>query len=716
MNFPLFGEEGADAFDVLDLRTAQNYSWSSSGSSENTFVREVWSRDLQRDMHHPYTRSRYHHLYVNGQYFGLFQTQERVEEFYAETYLGGNEDDYDIVKSGLRETGGPTEISEGTEDAWRAVFDLGQDLWDNPTANADNYFTLQGLNPDGTRNPSLPVLLDVDNLIDWMIGIAFTGNRDSGLSDFIGNNVGNNWFGIRNRETMDQGFVFFAHDAEHSLGAAGTDLNDRTGPFFTDNQDDFAYSNPQYLHQDLMASPEYRLRFADRIRKHFFSDGALTEQNNLDRLNARVAVVDSVIIAEAARWGDAKVDPPRDKFDWQNEINTIINGFFPIRNSLVLDQFENDDLWFDDLIAPSMFPLGGSIPAGSSVFIIGTSDFYFTTDGSDPRLPGGAINPNATLYTEPVELNADTNLRARGYDAGDWSPLTEAQFTMSGIPAFASALQVTEVHYNPLPPTPSELALAPGTTAGDYEFIEFTNVSPITLDLGGVEIVEGIDFTFSQQSLAPGQSVVVASNPTAFQARYGSGANVVGPFFNSLSNGGELLQIDAADGSLLQAFTYSDDDDWPTYPDGYGQSLWVIDPAGDYNDPLNWLPSKDIHGSPGVRETPQASNADLRITEIHYNPGTAGSEFVEFTNYGSSAIDLTPFEVIEGIQIDFDASPLIFLSPGESAVVVGDLTEFENYLWFGTSRHRHVHIQPLQWGRTTDRGRWPAGCAARFCL
>ena len=61
-------------------------------------VREVFSRDTQRDMNQPYTRSRYYHLYLNGMYWGLFQSQERSEARYAESYFGGSEEEYDVVK------------------------------------------------------------------------------------------------------------------------------------------------------------------------------------------------------------------------------------------------------------------------------------------------------------------------------------------------------------------------------------------------------------------------------------------------------------------------------------------------------------------------------------------------------------------------------------------------------------------------------------------
>ena len=94
LRYPLFGDEGAEEFEGVDLRTSQNYSWSyegGNGDSHDTFVREVFSRDTQRDMGQPYTRSRYYHLYINGHYWGLFQTQERPEASYAAIVFRGRQ-------------------------------------------------------------------------------------------------------------------------------------------------------------------------------------------------------------------------------------------------------------------------------------------------------------------------------------------------------------------------------------------------------------------------------------------------------------------------------------------------------------------------------------------------------------------------------------------------------------------------------------------------
>jgi hypothetical protein len=436
LEYPLFGDEGVDEFDVLDLRTSQNYAWSSEGSTENTFEREVFGRDLQRDLGLPYTRSRYHHLYINGEYWGLFQTQERVEEFFAESYFGGQEEDYDVIVAGNNYT---TEVSAGNNAAWRQLFSYAQSLATLPTANADLYWTMQGLNPDGTRNASLPVLLDVDALIDYMLIIFYTGGFDSGLSRFLQDNAPNNWFGVYNRVTADRGFQYFIHDNEHSLGTGGTGVGiDRTGPFNKGNQNSYAHSNPQYLHQDLMEHPEYKQRFIDHVQEHFFNGGAMMPDSSIARLTERATQSEPAIIAEAARWGDSKVNPPRNKGHWQSQINYLKNNYFPSRGNIVLNQLRADGLHVS-FAAPAFSQHGGVVPSGYQLSIAaGVESVYYTTDGvTDPRAIGGEVNqsPQVQHYTGPISITQTTTVKARVRNAsGQWSGLVEATFAVVPLP------------------------------------------------------------------------------------------------------------------------------------------------------------------------------------------------------------------------------------------------------------------------------------------
>jgi len=123
----------------------------------------------------------------------------------------------------------------------------------------------QGLNVDGTRNPNYEVLLDVDNVIDYMTLSIFGGNRDGpiGMYSNPANTGLNNFFTIRDR-TGETGFQFYMHDSEHTLRSV---TEDRIGPFNHSNFDNANYFNPQTLHQKLMANEEYRIAFADNVQE-----------------------------------------------------------------------------------------------------------------------------------------------------------------------------------------------------------------------------------------------------------------------------------------------------------------------------------------------------------------------------------------------------------------------------------------------------------------
>ena len=398
LDYPLFGTEGASEFSKIDFATAQNYSWSFEGNNNNynTFLRDVFSRDAQREMGDPYTRSRYCHLYIDGVYWGLYYTQERPEADYAATYFGGSSDDYDVIKVD-RDNNYYIYATNGDMDAWRRVYQLcGEDgvkQWGGATN--DVYQQLLGCNPDGSRNPGYEVYLDIDNLIDYMLCSMFTADPDGPVSEFLGDGKPNNLYMVRDRNGFT-GFKFFRHDAEHTLGSHTRDPNEsRLGPYAAGQT--FETFNPFRVHQDLAVCSDYRARFADRVYKMMFNGGPFTTQPCLNRIKARRDQMDTAIIAESARWGDAKREPARNRIDdWLPEVNWILNTYLPNRTNVVVQQFR-DKGWFRD--PPVFSKPGGNVAPGTEVvlsFPAGTGGtIYYTLDGTDPRRPGGIASPQA---------------------------------------------------------------------------------------------------------------------------------------------------------------------------------------------------------------------------------------------------------------------------------------------------------------------------------
>ncbi|MDA1272863.1 MAG: lamin tail domain-containing protein [Verrucomicrobia bacterium] len=620
LRFPLFGDAGTDEFDNIDLRTFQNYSWSFQGDNRGVFLRDQFSRDTQLAMVRPSTRGEFYHLYINGQYWGLYNTQERSEASYAETYFGGRKDDYDVIKV----EAGPYTINatDGNLGAWSRLYTLAKAGFETDAA----YQRIQGNNPDGTRNPDYEVLLDVPNLIDYMLVIFYGGNLDAPISNFLQNTRPNNWYGIRNRNG-EEGFRFFAHDSEHTL----LNVNeDRTGPFAAGDTS-VTYSNPQYLWKRLQANPEFRLLVADHVQRHCYNGGVLTPESAEARFLARKNEIDRAVVGESARWGDAKRGTPFKRTDWLNAINGIVRDFFPRRTTIVVNQLRAD-AFVPSTPAPAFNQHGGIIAKGFVLNITSPMGIvYFTRDGSDPRLPGGIVSSRAQNYAGSLRFDESVQIKSRTLSNGTWSALTEASFTVEQT---FTELLITEIMYHP-----SDWE---NTNGDDFEFIELKNISDIELDLSGVQFTEGIRFTFPIGSrLGPGQFVVLVRNEDAFRKRY-PGSPVFGVFTGGLSNAGERLVLAHATGVEIHSVAFGDGDRWPAAADGVGFSLVPVSSslAGKPNSPENWRASALIGGSPGL-DDPTLSVDPIWLNEVVVMAVPSQENAIEIFNPGKQTVDLS---------------------------------------------------------------------------
>jgi hypothetical protein len=185
------------------------------------------------------------------------------------------------------------------------------------------------------------------------------------------------------------------------------------------------------------------------------------------------------------------------------------------------------------------------------------------------------------------------------------------------VPASAANLAVTELMYNPAAPTAGEI-LAGFTSASLFEYIEVMNIGTETIDLFGVNFVQGITFAFPSLTLLPNERAVVARNEAGFLARNpGLASSLVAGEYGigdtyKLDNGGEPIILTAADGSEIRSFTYDDVFPWPESPDGFGPSLVLIAPESDPDHDLaaNWRPSTMSGGAPGASDASAGFTGD----------------------------------------------------------------------------------------------------------
>ena len=68
----------------------------------------------------------------------------------------------------------------------------------------------------------------------------------------------------------------------------------------------------------------------------------------------------------------------------------MLNTYLNQRRDIIIGHFRARG-WFPSLDAPSYSVMNTQVPPGHVLRVTGTSTFYYTTDGSDPRLPDGSI-------------------------------------------------------------------------------------------------------------------------------------------------------------------------------------------------------------------------------------------------------------------------------------------------------------------------------------
>ncbi len=614
LEFPLFGDEGTDKYDHIDLRTEQNYAWNRDRDPwgwHNTFVRDIYARTMQGEMGQPYTRSRYYHLYLNGLYWGLFMTQERAEASFAESYFGDDKEDYDVIKVTTQPWPYYNIATDGNMDAWEEVWDMcGVGFTTN-----ERYFTLEGRDMEGKPMKGSRIYVDVDNLIDYMILIFYTGSYDAPVSAWGGEEMPNNYYAIFNRKNKGRGFVFLAHDMEQCLFvdqiavAEGLYENRVTIPDM--RVASLLQFQPQWLHHKLASNQEYRMRFADHVVRYLGEGELFTKDVATEKFMEFARIIDKAIIAESARWGDAQMTIPRTRDDdWLPAIQQVTGIFFPQRTAIVMDQLREADLYPDldppqvripgDTLQTPVHDFDGNLQV-NMINNNGRGDIFYTIDDQDPRMIGGNIHPNALLSASRVdlEINRTTRIRARIRDGENWSALTEVVFA-NRVEDYGG-LKVTEVQYHP------ESLIHDGDTIPDtdMEFIEFKNTGDHTIDISGLVLDSAVFYVVPANTyLSPGEFFVVASKPEVFYDLYGR--NPDGNYSGHLSNAGEYVLLTDPEGREILSFIYDDQQPWPLLPDGTGYSLSsaVADPVGDPNDPGYWKTSTAQGGSPFADDSP----------------------------------------------------------------------------------------------------------------
>jgi hypothetical protein len=607
LDYPFLGQDyPVKTFDQLRPRAGKN-------DLANPFIKDELVRRIFHDMGHAAALGVINTLYINGSYKGFYNTVERYRNSFFQAHFDSSAD-WDIrINDGLE---------EGDTVEWTNMLaTLNRDL--NVRTNFDNAMSK----------------VAVDEMTDYFLLNIYVSMWDWPQ---------NNW--VASRERTPQG-VFRLHvwDAEGSFGqgtikppsfdSIGSDLRGLAGSLPTLFK--YLYGDNTATNQALKI--ETRLRFADRVHKHFFNGGILDDRVPTNTVWARRIADLATNFAPLLQYTHGQTWSPAFWTNWTTfgtanwTVNGVANTPLPRRRTFLFGpvtytppggsatnvdiSFRRHGFW-PATEPPAFSQHGGSFPPAAllSISTNGTAPagslVYYTLDGTDPREFGGAVGTNALIYTNAFQLPGpvQTTVKARVKNAanGEWSPLAEAVFILDASPPTAADLVVRQLHYNPA--DADALEKAAGFTDRDaFEFIEVLNISPRVLDLQDLNFTAGIsyiDWTASPvKGLAPGETVLLVKNTAAFRQRYGTNWNsrIAGEYLGQFDNSGERVLLVRGEGLgqiVIKDFRYDDDAPWPNSADGNGASLLLRAPGTNpnHNLPESWEGTGGWNSAPGSLE------------------------------------------------------------------------------------------------------------------
>lgn len=609
LEFKLFPESPVTKFHDIRVRAGKN-------DPSNPFIEDEFMRRLFKDTGQVGSTGMITTLYINGVYKGYYNPCEHLrEEFFQQHH--GSELPWDVRQVSV--------IASGDGLAFQEMITF---VRTNPQSVLANY-------------QSMKTRLDMVNFIDYLIVNLF---------GVTGDWPHNNYVCARERSASGL-HRYYMWDAEGAFGDFSGNVrtnqfvSSSTGSFTTSTGTTSPTEGIRILYTHLRNSPEFKLLFADRLQKHFFNGGVLTEAKILAKWNAMktefgalispTTVTDNVtnwtngrgIITRYTTSGATNVPSRRQVLFGSSEVpgyyddtqNDPVTGVPP---RFIPAHLPAEGLW-PATLAPQLSSNGGNVAPGFQLTITNPNAagaIYYTIDGGDPRAEGTG-SAAGIAYNGALTINFPTTVRARVLGTGNvWSPVVEATFNTGT----AAPILITEIMYDPK---------GQGAISGsEFEFLELKNTGAQIVYLHGARFTNGVNFTFpAGAQLAPGAFAVLAKNAAQFAARYPT-VPLAGTFAagTGLSKSGETLTLVDVAGNTMASVTYSDDPPWPAAAGGAGHSLVPVNPTSNPapNDPANWRASTSLAGSPGGDDPAPT----IRINEVLSNPLSGGKDTIELYN------------------------------------------------------------------------------------
>ncbi|MDX1520347.1 MAG: CotH kinase family protein [Anaerolineae bacterium] len=331
IQFPFFPESTATGFDKLVLRALFQDSFTHRGIPERAdrhhtakFITDEVVRNLHKSMGQPIAHGRWVLLYLNGQFWGLYNMTERLDLQYAQAYSDPNST-WDVIakESGFREGVWYSEevVRDGSYGGW-----LDRQNW---IGSAD--FT----NPGNIGE--LEWQVDIENVFSYQFLLAYVQNTEWPSA---------NWVVMQRTDPGAVGnerkWRMFIWDAEDSFGGGEDGRKDMNTLVRAYSPHD---SITRILEKPFIGNCAFKHQFVNRAREYLGVEnlsgrpanevGQLSQDKVKAEILKQAAIVRPFIQMETERWAP---DLPGPQIFEQNIQDAL--AFVDVREEVILNHLD----------------------------------------------------------------------------------------------------------------------------------------------------------------------------------------------------------------------------------------------------------------------------------------------------------------------------------------------------------------------------------------
>lgn len=598
LEYKLFEEKDIDKFQAFVLRNSGN-DFTSQGHS---MIRDGMMKTLMEGTELEYQAFRPAVLYINGEYWGIHNIREKINEHFIESNSEADADEIDLLE----------------RDGWPIH-------GDNEAYNAFRNALGSANMSDPTQYQAVEDMIDIDNYTDYMSAEIYYAN-----TDWPGNNI-KYW---RNRLTNGK-WRWIMYDTDFGFNLYDYNVVQNTIDFALDpNGPD--WPNPPwstYIFRRMVQSDVFVQKFVNRMSD--FMNTRFEAENINSVIDSLSGLIESEIprhvstVRNDQAWGSGVSA-------WQNDLNTMRD--FADKRRGYMETFIRERF---DLSLPRSIEVDVSDPEHGNVKVNRVSPKNYPWSG---KYFGGLQVP-VTAIPKP------------GYKFTGWSGDSDSKEHSIMVDPGSSLIANFEISNGEETTIVINEIMHSGSNAFDSgDWIELYNASGYEIDISDWVLKDDDDsheYKFPKGTeLESGAYLVVANDLEDFSKSYNKINTLFGELGFGLSSSGDQVRLYNHSGLIIDSVQYLGESPWPAEAVGTGYSIELDDPNTDNSIAENWVVSLTVGGTPGTengvivsKEEETELPSEILLDQNYPNPFNP-STVIRYQLPVSSKVSLKVFDML----------------------------------------------------------------------